>query len=514
MAINVEIRQLAPEHGPALGAFLRAVASDPGGRHFRPHGLSEDAAVAVAHAGTRDAYFVLLVDSDVLAYGMLRGWEEGYDTPSVGLAVHPDHRGRGLGRMMMQFLHLAAEKRGARSLRLKVDRDNGAAIRLYSALGYVLAPAGSELVGVRPIDTPISRGSLRILIPSDNRWFIDNLTEGYGQLGHDVTCGVANFWIDAAPYDVVHLQWPEELTGWSEPSAAVIRDVADRIESWRQKATVIASVHNLFPHGAATSAAYRELFAETYRRADVIHHYSHVSKEALISRFPELASARHLVTPGFNYERLLPLRADREVARRELGLSNGDVAFMTLGAVRSWEEGALLRRAYGEARVAGKRLILASRADKAAPARPWVRAARAWQMRSWSARKDVISTGGRRVPEDELCRLLAAADAVLVIRSDSLNSAVPGLAMTMGRMVVAPDIGSIGELLAGTGNVLFDPASPASLSAAMEAAASMDTRKIGARNAEIAATWSWRTILSQCLDAARQRPPAFEPLAA
>jgi len=44
---------------------------------------------------------------------MLRGWDEGYETPSLGIAVHPDARGLGLARTFMGFLHAAASFQGA-----------------------------------------------------------------------------------------------------------------------------------------------------------------------------------------------------------------------------------------------------------------------------------------------------------------------------------------------------------------------------------------------------------------
>jgi ribosomal protein S18 acetylase RimI-like enzyme len=85
--------------------------------------------------------------SEVLAYGMLRGWESGFEIPSLGIAVHPLHRGTGVARAFMLFLHDAARGRGARRIRLKVYPDNLAALRLYTALGYqVVGEESGQLV--------------------------------------------------------------------------------------------------------------------------------------------------------------------------------------------------------------------------------------------------------------------------------------------------------------------------------------------------------------------------------
>lgn len=54
------------------------------------------------------------------------------------LAVHPDARGRGLGRALTVSAEQLALAQGCISLRLEVRRDNASAITLYEALGYRL----------------------------------------------------------------------------------------------------------------------------------------------------------------------------------------------------------------------------------------------------------------------------------------------------------------------------------------------------------------------------------------
>ncbi|MGO4691392.1 ribosomal protein S18-alanine N-acetyltransferase [Glaciibacter sp. 2TAF33] len=58
------------------------------------------------------------------------------------IAVHPESRGHGLGRTLVQTLVAEARKRGAREVFLEVRADNPAAHGLYRSLGF-------EDVGVR-----------------------------------------------------------------------------------------------------------------------------------------------------------------------------------------------------------------------------------------------------------------------------------------------------------------------------------------------------------------------------
>ena len=72
----------------------------------------------------------------VVAFGMLRGWQEGYVRPSLGLAVARDSEGRGFGRAMLAELERLARARGATEIRLRVHPANARARRLYEGSGY------------------------------------------------------------------------------------------------------------------------------------------------------------------------------------------------------------------------------------------------------------------------------------------------------------------------------------------------------------------------------------------
>jgi ribosomal-protein-alanine N-acetyltransferase len=139
-----------PTLAGALGDFFEALerAGDEG--RFHPHPLTREEAGRVAAYAGRDLYYVLAKgDHSVVGYGMLRGWDAGFDVPSLGIAIHPAARGQGLGKTLMLFLHAAARLRGATRIRLKVYPDNAGAVDLYRKLGYVFAEEqDGQLVGV------------------------------------------------------------------------------------------------------------------------------------------------------------------------------------------------------------------------------------------------------------------------------------------------------------------------------------------------------------------------------
>lgn len=148
----LEYRRLSPEWRSALAEFCRALelAGDTG--FFSPHPFTgEELDRRVNYTGP-DLYYVAVEGARVLAYGMLRGWEDGFAIPSLGIAVHPAARSCGLGSSLMHFLHVAAARRGAERVRLKVNTTNTKAIELYRRLGYTFeSTEGSYYVGFKQL---------------------------------------------------------------------------------------------------------------------------------------------------------------------------------------------------------------------------------------------------------------------------------------------------------------------------------------------------------------------------
>jgi [ribosomal protein S18]-alanine N-acetyltransferase len=150
---HLEIRHVTPALREGLEGLFSALRAAGDEKWFHPHPLSDEEAAKVCRYKGEDLYYVLAERDKVLAYGLLSGWEKGFPIPSLGIAVSPEFRGVGLGRVFMSFLHAAARRKGAKSVRLKVHPDNGIAIKLYRALGYRFVDQEEEqLVGLLPLE--------------------------------------------------------------------------------------------------------------------------------------------------------------------------------------------------------------------------------------------------------------------------------------------------------------------------------------------------------------------------
>ncbi len=136
IGVVVEFRALGSDLEEGLGNLFDALKANGDEEFFHPHPLTRlEAGRRCSYRGY-DLYYAATCSGEVAAYGLLRGWEQGYDVPSLGIAVSPSYRGRGLARPFMMFLHAAARLRGAPSIRLKVYESNTKARELYRSLGY------------------------------------------------------------------------------------------------------------------------------------------------------------------------------------------------------------------------------------------------------------------------------------------------------------------------------------------------------------------------------------------
>lgn len=140
----LEMVRLAPQWQEGLQQFFQDLKKTGDDVFFSPHPVDDDAIRRIAHLDGSDMYYLLVEEGRVLGYGMLRGWDEGYQIPSLGLAIHPSARAQGLGRMFMNFLHLLATRRGAGKVRLRVRANNEKAISLYKSLGYAFEDDASQ----------------------------------------------------------------------------------------------------------------------------------------------------------------------------------------------------------------------------------------------------------------------------------------------------------------------------------------------------------------------------------
>jgi len=155
------IRALTAADAAALARFFEDAALDAETRRFfHPHPLT--AAYAAELCGRlhrlKDRYYALWEGDAIVGYSMLRGWDEGYETPSFGVCLAPWRRSAGLGQLLLGHAIAECRRLGAPRMRLTVYRANARAVHIYRKFGFAMTPRNAEeLVGT--LDLTISTPS-------------------------------------------------------------------------------------------------------------------------------------------------------------------------------------------------------------------------------------------------------------------------------------------------------------------------------------------------------------------
>ena len=148
MRKNLEYTIVNPSWAEKLAQFFKDIVANKDDLYFHPHPLTYEMAKKIAVYEGDDLYFLQIKDNEISGYAMLRGWDEGFTIPSLGIVIHPDFRNQGLGKEFMEFLHNQARAKGAIKVRLKVYSNNAGAQQLYESLGYSFSDEeNGQLIG-------------------------------------------------------------------------------------------------------------------------------------------------------------------------------------------------------------------------------------------------------------------------------------------------------------------------------------------------------------------------------
>ncbi|MCG3144867.1 MAG: Mycothiol acetyltransferase [Gammaproteobacteria bacterium] len=131
-----QIRRIEPRDYQALTLFFEENDRAEVTTHFHPFPLTAESARRITEMGGRDAYYIALLEQAIVGLCMLRGWDEGYVTPSFGVMVDYRRQGLGLGRQMTVFAIEEALRLGCSDVMLTVYASNERAVRLYDSLRF------------------------------------------------------------------------------------------------------------------------------------------------------------------------------------------------------------------------------------------------------------------------------------------------------------------------------------------------------------------------------------------
>lgn len=323
--------------------------------------------------------------------------------------------------------------------------------------------------------------------PESDNPFVRLLADALRRAGCEVVCSAAAFRTEAELFDIVHIQWPEALFGWHRPDREQLEKVEAILRKLRERGVgIVYTRHNDAPHrgDALVAAGYR--LVERY--ADAVVHLGDASRRELLAKGTPAGQVQEVI-PHHIYEGVYDTDRTVAEARQRLGIPARAFVLLAFGTFRRAEERRLVWGAFRRLRQTGK-YLLAPRLFRYTYRSRWRTGLRALYTRTLylAVRAATalmpcrITSHEWMIPDQELPDYLAAADVLMIQRTQILNSGNVTLGFLFGKVVAGPDCGNVGEQLRATGNPVFDPEDPVSVDRALAEAARLAAAGHGARN--------------------------------
>lgn len=302
---------------------------------------------------------------------------------------------------------------------------------------------------------------------------------------------------------VFHLHWTQPYIYWPRSgrmSALLAWRLLFQLRILRRLGVrIVWTVHNLGAHERSDDEAELRVSRRIAALADALIVHCESARERVVEvlAIPERRRSRVVVVPHGHYLDAYPEDVSRDEARRGLGLGRDERVLLLFGALRSYKGATELIGAF-------RRGVADTRARLLLAGAPFTDELRAEIQAEAASDPRVISRLGF-VPDEEVPRLMRAADAAVVPFRDVLTSGSVVLAMSFGLAVIAPRLGCLPETLPEGGAVLYDPNAEGALDAALAAALAADLSAMGARNLEHIRQFGWERVADETIRLAYRR---------
>lgn len=240
-------------------------------------------------------------------------------------------------------------------------------------------------------------------------------------------------------YDVWHIHWPDTvmtygptLSRWTERGFRLL------VSRARQRGIAIVwTVHNLQTHDQQYPERERRLMDWFTRQVDGCISLSRTGLQLVQTRYPAIKEVPTAVIRHGHYREAYPQACSKEEARAALRLEKHHEVILFIGQVRPYKGVEDLVSAFRSVPSSDARLIIAGRI-------------RSQELRlrldGEAAADPRITLASGYVPPEQVAKLCAAADVVVLPYRDVLNSGSALLALSYNRPVVVPQVGAMREL--------------------------------------------------------------------
>jgi beta-1,4-mannosyltransferase len=284
--------------------------------------------------------------------------------------------------------------------------------------------------------------------------------------------------------DVVHIHWPSFL--YFEPSSRLRTYIrlgklaANLALARRLGATIVWTAHNLYPHEGG-----RAVLSHRWGRRITLHFTDQVivhgsSAAALVAREFAIPGPRLRVGHHPHWIDCYANSVTAQKSRARLNIGADEFLYLHIGRCKPYKGLEALIDAFRRV-PAPARLLIAGKFSSPEYLDEITALARA------TPHVNVIP---RSIPDDELQVYLNAADCVVLPYREILTSGTALLALSFGRPVVAPNLGSMADHVDAASGILYDAAEPQGLALAMQEVRHRDFDPLATLSQARQFTWS------------------------
>jgi glycosyltransferase involved in cell wall biosynthesis len=275
--------------------------------------------------------------------------------------------------------------------------------------------------------------------------------------------------------NVIHLHWQHKFFAprGVGPVRTFIRTAlffADVVRLRRAGVRLVWTVHNVVNHERRYERWERLACRCLGGLADGVIVHCETARDVVASAYKMEPGKIYVIEHG-HYGDWYPEPVPKRKARRSLGLPRGKRIFLYFGQIRPYKGIEKLLEAFGGLEDDDVHLVLVGRA-RSTVLKELIRRRQREDSR--------ISAELEYVAEQRLTRYLSACDVAVLPYERSLTSGSGVLAATMGRAVVAPRVGCLGELPDGCA-ILYDNDVPDGLRSALGVAQTSPLGQMGKR---------------------------------
>ena len=139
---NLTVRPLQIEDAQVLSSLLMAQPPEYT-RFFYAFSFAADHIAKMLAERGKDVYMGLLWQDELVCFFMLRGWNEGYEVPTLGTFVAEPYRGYGFMQLTVELTKVICKLRGVSRVMYKSHPDNAPA-KKAAAMGFTQAGVDSK----------------------------------------------------------------------------------------------------------------------------------------------------------------------------------------------------------------------------------------------------------------------------------------------------------------------------------------------------------------------------------